>query len=283
MSKLAIIFGWGYVAQYLAPVLLANGFEVVSTSRKVPVGQSVKQEGIGLYAFDDPALANLIEQADVLLSTIAPSHESQDPVWSAYADVLNARAFSWVGYLSSTAVYGDHQGAWVDEQSACLQPDAKAKARLAAEAQWQKIGGHVFRLAGIYGPGQNALVRIQNGKDTTLVKPHQFFSRIHVADIAQALMASISYPTPKALYNVCDDEPVPLYIVEQFAAGLLGKTLQEIPYEAKRVSAGMTRFFSSNKKVSSAWIKKTLNLNWQYPTYREGLQSGCMNEAGEIL
>ena len=185
-----------------------------------------------------------------------------------------------MGYLSTTGVYGDHGGAWVDEATALTPNTERGQRRLAAEEQWLALHRdhglpvHVFRLAGIYGPGRNTLDNLRDGTAKRVVKPGQVFSRIHVDDIAGVLLASMARPNPGRAYNVADDEPCPPQDVVTFAAELLGLAPpHEIPFEDARLSPMARSFFADSKRVSNARIKSELGYSLRFPTYREGLKS----------
>ena len=283
MRKTVIIFGHGYVANFLIEKLNALGYVIYCTSRKVEIGRAIQTENLSIINFLDPALPAFIKSSHVLLSTVPPNNEIIDPVLNQYGDFISKHIFEWVGYLSSTSVYGDHHGAWVDEETQCAPMHNRSKIRFLAEQQWlglyskNKLPVHILRLSGIYGPHRNCLAEINNGKDFTIVKKHHFFSRIHVEDICMATIASINSPTPGEIYNISDDEPAPLHVVQQCGASLLNKNnLKEIPLEASQVSHQTQSFFNDNKKVNNQKIRQTLNIQWIYPNYIVGLKKGCL-------
>jgi nucleoside-diphosphate-sugar epimerase len=187
----------------------------------------------------------------------------------------NGRAqFHWASYLSTTGVYGDRHGDWVDETSPLAPTTERGHRRLTAETQWQSLGlpMHIFRLAGIYGPGRNQLVSILDGSAKRIVKPGQIFSRIHVEDIAGVLAASIARPNPGQAYNVCDDEPCPPQEVVAFAAALLKRAAPpEIAFADADLSPMAKSFYAESKRVSNQRMKEELGYKLLYPTYREGL------------
>ena len=191
-----------------------------------------------------------------------------------------------VVYLSTIGVYGDHGGAWVDETSAAAPRSERGRARLAAEAQWRALGEaagvpvHILRLAGIYGPGRNLLLKLREGGARRIAKPGQIFNRAHVEDIAQAIGLALAAPGPGGVWNVTDEEPAPPQDVIAFAAQLLGL---EPPPEEAFDTADMTpiarSFYADNKRVSIAKLKRELGFKPKYPTYREGLRA--LAAAGE--
>ena len=191
-----------------------------------------------------------------------------------------AGQLKWVGYLSTTGVYGDRQGGWVDENSELLPATERGRRRVQAEADWQSLHTahslplHIFRLAGIYGPGSNQLVSLLNGKSRRVVKQGQVFSRIHVDDIAATLEASLEKPNPGRVYNVCDDEAAPPQEVVAHAAELLKRPPPpEIAFEEADMSPMGRSFYAESKRVSNERIKQELAVELAYPTYREGLSA----------
>jgi nucleoside-diphosphate-sugar epimerase len=261
-------FGLGFSAQALARRLTARGWTVTGTSRT---------GGDGTIAFDGtaPLPPSCFDGVTHVLISVPPN-ESSDPVLSRHADDLRRRAqtLDWVGYLSTTGVYGDCHGEWVDETSPFQPSTARGHRRLAAETEWLKLSLplHIFRLAGIYGPGRNQLVSILKGTAKRIVKPGQIFSRIHVEDIAGVLEASIATPNPGRAYNVCDDEPCPPQDVVAFAAKLLKRPLPpEIAFDDAELSPMAKSFYAESKRVSNKRIKEELGYRLIYPSYREGL------------
>lgn len=213
----------------------------------------------------------------MLIST-APNREG-DPVLAALQDEIAARAgqFKWVGYLSTTAVYGDHQGGWVDETTPPAPTAERGRWRVRAEQQWLNIPAlpvHIFRLAGIYGPGRGPFSKLKRAGMRRIIKPDQVFSRIHVADIAQVLAASMAAPNPGAIYNVCDDEPVPPQDVISYAAELQGLPLPPaVPFDEADLTPMARSFYSENKRVRNDRIKDELGVRLLYPEYRSGLEA----------
>ncbi len=227
----------------------------------------------------DETIAADLAQSDAVLISVPPSEGGHDRVLSVYGDDLaKAQHLRWIGYLSTIGVYGDHGGAWIDESTPPRPVGGRSRRRLAAEQEWLAFGAvhhipvHVFRLAGIYGPGRNQLVQLAQGKARRIVKPGQVFNRIHVADIAQVIEASIKNPRATAIYNVADDEPAPPQDVLVFAASLCGADPPpEIPFETADLSPMSRSFFSETKRVRSNLVRDELGVRLQYPTYRQGL------------
>jgi len=276
MDKLLLSFGHGYSAHALARRLLARGWRVIGTTRDAQKAEDLRADGVEtlLWGEDDPAPA--LRAATHLLSSVAPGAEG-DPVLARHASAIAEAAphLDWAGYLSTTGVYGDHRGAWVDETTPLSPATERGRRRVAAEAEWQAIRGlplHIFRLAGIYGPGRGPFEKVRQGTARRIVKPGQVFSRIHVDDIAQVLEASIDRPRPGAVYNLCDDAPAPPEDVIAHAAELLGVPVPEaIPFEAAEISPMARSFYAESKRVSNRRIKDELGVRLHHPDYRSGL------------
>ncbi len=275
--------GHGYCAQALVAQIRQRGWEVIGTTRRPDRVSILRASGVTpLLWSGDPgaALAGALAQATHILCSAAPD-EAGDPFLARHRDALaNARP-SWVGYLSTTGVYGDHQGAWVDETTPPTPGSARAVQRLVAERQWQATGlpVHVFRLAGIYGPGRGPFEKLRDGMARRILKPGQVFSRIHVDDIATVLLASMARPDPGAVYNVCDDDPAPPEDVLSYAAALLG--LPEPPgvaWDQADLSPMARSFYAESKRVRNARIKAELGVTLAYPGYREGLAAVLATE-----
>ncbi len=275
-------FGLGYSALALARDLLAEGWTVAGTTRSEKKHQRLEAEGIETFLFGpdlplrDPtgALAGTTH----LLTSIAPD-EGGDPVLRCHEKDLRAcPTLAWAGYLGTTGVYGDRGGAWVDEGDPPAPSLPRTKRRVAAEGHWLASGlpAHVFRLAGIYGPGagRNALESVKSGRARRIVKPGQMFGRIHVDDIVQVLKASMARPNPGAIYNVADDEPAPPQDVVAYAAELLGvEPPPEVPFEEADLSEAAKSFYADNRKVANGRIREELGVALKHPNYREGLRA----------
>lgn len=280
MSSL-LIFGYGYTARYFVDAVASEFTTILGTTRKARHNPS---ERVRLLQFDgvdrDPVLHEAVMQAEAVLVSVPPD-ERGDPVLDAFSDLLAAnKNLRWLGYLSSVGVYGDHQGAWVDEHAPLYPHTDRSRRRVEAEQAWLDLGQdtgvpvHLFRLAGIYGPGQNALVNLKNGTAKRILKEGQVFNRIHVADIAAVLRASLHNPHPEAIYNVSDDEPAPPQDVVTYAAQTMSVPLPPAyPYDKAGLSAMALSFYGENKRVSNALIKQELGVTLTYPTYREGIDA----------
>jgi nucleoside-diphosphate-sugar epimerase len=280
-------FGMGYTALAFAQALAAEGWRVAGTTRDPAKRARLAGEGFAMHRFErgrpleDPAAA--LADATHVLASIPPD-EAGDPVLVRHlADLRHCAGLAWVGYLSTTGVYGDRGGDWVDEAAAVAPSLARTRRRVAAEGHWHASGlpVHVFRLAGIYGPGRNVLDAVRAGTARRIVKPGQMFGRIHVEDIVQVLRASMARPNPGAVYNVADDEPAPPQDVVTFACDLLGVAPPpEVPYEVAALSPMARSFYADNRRVDNARIKRELGVRLRHPTYREGLRAILAIAAG---
>ncbi len=271
-----LCFGLGYSAWPIARRAQARGWKVLGTSRDAEKAAFLSAQGVPCTVFrtDCPLDAALVQTATHCLVSLAPESGGDAVLRTHGADLAQA-SLRWLGYLSTTGVYGDHQGQWVDENSPCHSIQKRSCLRLLTEMEWQSRVpvAHVFRLAGIYGPGRSALESVQNGTARRIVKPGQFFSRIHVADLAAAVDASMMAPhSGGRLYNVADDEPAPPQDVIDYACRLLGRApLPDIPFEKAPLSPMGRMFYEENKRVSNRRMKAELVPALHCPSYREGL------------
>ncbi len=273
-----LIFGHGYTAAALTPRLTADGWQVSGTTRERAADVAATGARAILWPGEPDRVRAEIARADAVLVGIAPGDD--DPVLSAFANDLAGADLRWLGYLSTTGVYGDRDGGWVSEKDPCTPTTRRGEARLVAERAWQDFARcsghplHIFRLAGIYGPGRGPFSKLRRGTARRIIKPNQVFSRIHVEDIAQVLMASIRAPSPGAVYNVCDDEPAPPEDVIEYAARLTGLP---VPPAEDWDSAAMTpmarSFYAESKRVANDRIKSDLRVRLRYPDYRVGLEA----------
>ena len=275
------VFGLGYSSlRFLG--LYADRFERISgTVRQLEKRERLRQVhlhrrlDVQLFgdAAHDPEIAALAGEADVLLVSVPPG-PTGDPVLAAFREILRSGS-ARVVYLSTVGVYGDHSGAWIDEDTAAVANSERAKARLAAEDGWRTIAGHrlaILRLAGIYGPERNALARLRDGSARRIVKPGQVFNRIHVDDIARAIMAAVVRQAC-GVFNICDDEPAPPQDVIAHAARLLGVVPPpDEDYATAQMTPMARSFYASSNRVRNARAKRDLGLELAFPTYREGLE-----------
>ena len=274
-------FGLGYSAAALAKALLARGWRVTGTCRDAARADALRAMGIAPLLFDrDRPIDGLdrhLAAATHLLSSVPPD-ETGDPVLDVHGPAIAPASphLAWIGYLSTTGVYGDRAGGWVDEQGELVPTGERGRRRVAAEAGWRALPNpaHLFRLAGIYGPGRSALDTVRSGKARRILKPGQVFSRIHVEDIAQVILASMARPDPGAAYNVCDDDPADPAEVIAFACDLLGvPPPPEVPFETAALSPMARSFYDDNKRVKNDRIKHELDVRLKYPSYRAGLRA----------
>jgi nucleoside-diphosphate-sugar epimerase len=276
-----LCFGLGFSARVLAERLAAKGWTISATSRSAESAENISAMGYRGLIFD--GLAPLPEDAFAGVTHIvvsAPPGAEGDPVVQQHAALFAARArqFRWIGYLSTTGVYGDHGGALVTEETPLTPNTERGHKRLMAETQWLQLWRehglpvHIFRLAGIYGPGRNQLLSLKDGTAKRVIKEGQIFSRIHVEDIATVLEASMAKPNPGGAYNVCDDEVAPPQEVVEFGARLLGLPVPPaIAFEEAELSPMARSFYADSKRVSNARLKQELGVRLRYPSYREGL------------
>jgi len=284
MSKTLLCIGHGYCARALARHLLPQGWRILGTTRRADGVGALAETGIMPLVWSGEGALPGPEEATHLLISAAPGPEG-DPVLAVLGPQIAriAPRLDWVGYLSTTAVYGDHGGGWVDEDTPLTPTTVRGKARVQAEAQWAAIPQlplHIFRLAGIYGPGRGPFAKVRAGTARRIVKPGQVFSRIHVDDIARVLAASIDRPDPGAVYNVCDDDPAPPEEVIAEAARLLGLPLPPSePFDAAEMTPMARSFYAENKRVRNDRIKRDLGVRLLYPDYRVGL-AALLTESG---
>lgn len=277
------VFGLGFGVRALADSLRAQGIAVSATCRGKEKRNTLRATGIDAHLFDagrplDAAGLAALTDASHLLSSVPPGQDG-DPVLARHAaNIRRAAPFTWIGYLSTTGVYGDRGGNWVDEGSALDPSGPRGRRRVAAEAAWFGLGDagpvHSFRLAGIYGPGRSALDTVRQGRARRIVKPGQIFSRIHTDDIARILEASMAKPRHGATYNCCDDEAAAPQDVIEYACRLLGEPVPpDIPFDSAELSSMARSFYSDNKRVSNRRIKEELGVILRWPNYRMALDA----------
>ena len=285
MTRTLLSFGHGYSARALSRLLLPQDWRIIGTTRDDGKAARLMQDGIEPRIWPGANMIPALDAATHLLISAAPG-EAGDPVLAELRDEIAARAgqFQWVGYLSTTGVYGDHDGDWVDENTPLTPATQRGIARVEAEAAWKAIPDlplHIFRLAGIYGPGRGPFAKVREGTARRIIKPGQVFSRTHVADIARVLAASIARPNPGAAYNVCDNDPAPPEDVIAYAAELLGLPVPPAEDFATADMTPMARsFYAESKKVRNDRIKDELGVELLYPDYRSGLRALLAQEIG---
>ena len=273
MTNTLLSLGHGYSASALERVLIPEGWHIIGTTRDATGVERLRGRGVEPLLWPGENLASALARATHILSSIAPGPLG-DPVLAKHAAEIAASSAKWVGYLSTTGVYGDHAGGWVDETTPLTPGTDRGRQRVLTEQAWQALGLplHIFRLAGIYGPGRGPFEKVRDGTARLIIKPGQVFSRVHVDDIAQVLAASIHHPNPGAVYNVCDDDPAPPEDVIGHAAKLLGLPQPpSIAYEHAEMTPMARSFYAESKRVRNDKIKSDLAVRLIHPSYREGL------------
>lgn len=275
------VFGFGYTAAFLVSQLDFSVWQVGGTSRCQETRDKYVSSNICLIDYMDHARVSLsLKCVTHLLISIPPVKQVGDVVIADFLDILKELAphLKWIGYLSTTGVYGDHDGNWVDERSMLKPDNERAILRVGAEKNWLQLGEdisvpvQIFRLSAIYGPSRNALKQLLVGEASCIFKAGHYFSRIHVEDIAQVLLASMNDPRMGEVYNLADDEPTPSHEVVQYAATLLKVSPPKLlSIEKAELSVMAREFYNSHRKVSNAKIKQSLGIKLKYPSYREGL------------
>lgn len=289
--KHLLCFGFGYSAAAVAVRLRSAGWEVSGTSRSVEGARRITATGCNGVVFDGktacPGIAELLTTATHILISASPD-ERGDPVLSCHHDdIASAGTISWIGYLSTIGVYGDHGGAWIDEGAQLNGQSQRARRRIEAEAEWLTFGKdtgkkvQVFRLAGIYGPGRSAIDNLRAGTARRIVKPGQIFNRIHIDDIANVILVAITKDVSHQIFNVTDDEPAPPQDVVAYGAELLGvDPPPEIPFDEADLSPMARSFYADQKRVLNERITEDLEVRLLYPTYRDGLQAIVRQKRG---
>ncbi len=293
-QKKLFCFGYGYTCDYLAHELLSRGgWTVAGTTRDPEKRDFLKERGIKTYLFDYErplGAPEFVMEGTTHLLISTPPNDEGDPTFAQHAqDILNIPTLEWVGYLSTTGVYGDREGGIVDENSEIRPNTKRGSRRVRAEREWYSLLQHynlplhVFRLAGIYGPGRSALDSVRGGVARRINKPGQVFNRIHVEDIVQVLIASMEKHNPGAAYNLSDDDPVPSHEVILYACQLLGiEPPPLIPYNEADMAPIARSFYNDNKRVANHRIKSELGITLLYPNYRDGIDA-CLaaEQSGE--
>lgn len=284
-QKKLFCFGYGYTCDYLAHDLMARGgWTIGGTTRDPEKRAFLRSRGVKAHLFDyehplsDPYFI-LDGTTHLLIST--PPDDTGDPTFQVHAaDIIRIPTLQWVGYLSTTGVYGDRDGGVVDEYSEIRPNSKRGSRRVRAEEEWLSLMQgyglpvHIFRLAGIYGPGRSALDSVRAGVARRINKPGQVFNRIHVEDIVQVLLASMDKPNPGAAYNLSDDDPVPSWEVITYACEVLGLTPPPlIPYNEADMAPITRSFYNDNKRVANNRIKRELGVQLKYPDYKKGIDA----------
>ncbi|WP_346900393.1 SDR family oxidoreductase [uncultured Roseibium sp.] len=276
------VFGIGYSSRAFIDRVKDQFDWIGGTTRSAEKAGALEAQGIHAFVFDGTTpgdgISDALARASHVLVSIGPN-ESGDPVLNTHASDIAAARPDWIGYLSTVGVYGNHDGAWVDEETPCKPVSKRSVQRVAAENGWLAFADEnalpvqIFRLSGIYGPGRNAFENFRKGTARRLIKPGQVFNRIHVADIAGVLEAAMAQPSTR-IFNVTDDEPAPPQDVVAYAADLLGvEPPPETPFESADLSPMARSFYGENKRVSNRRVKQELDYTFLHPNYRIALQA----------
>jgi|AntRauTorcE11897_2_1112592.scaffolds.fasta_scaffold02503_4 nucleoside-diphosphate-sugar epimerase len=291
-GKKLLCFGYGYTAHLLAEALKPYDWDIIGTTTDPDKKKQLRTQGINSLVFDsDHALTDpYTTLADVthILVSVPPSARG-DVVCDLHGeDIAQMKNLEWIGYLSSTGVYGNRDGQWVDETAMPAPTSRRGTLRYMAEQEWRNLFDeyhlpiHFFRMSGIYGPGRSALDSIRAGNSRRIDKPGHAFNRIHVDDIVQTLIASMNKPNPGTIYNLADDHPAPSHEVIAYACTLLGLDVPPlIPFEQVDMAPMVRSFYADNKRVKNTRIKEELGVTLLYPDYQSGL-SACFEVEQEL-
>lgn len=286
-----VVFGLGFSAKAFVDFASDRFSDITATVTSQEKATRLTNDHCHVSVFNDdyadPKIFDALREADAVLISIGPD-EKGDPVLRRFArEIETSKTITWIGYLSTIGVYGDAQGGWVDETTPPSPSHQRTHMRVKVEQEWLSLGArakkavHIFRLAGIYGPGRNPILNLVQ-RAQRIVKPGQVFNRIHVDDIAQTLLASLAKPRAGAVYNVTDHEPAPPQDVLTYAAELMGvDPPPEVPFEKAVMSEMARSFYADNKRVSNKLICEELGVKFFYPTYREGVRALAMSGEGK--
>ncbi len=274
MKNKLLIFGYGYVAKALC--LNIENYEIISTSRN---SENYKLPSVVNFQYD--SIKKELSTTTHIISTIPPDNSAGEPVLREFSDLIkNAPKLEYICYLSTTSVYGDYKGNWVDENSILKIENNRARIRRESELEWISLGENlniptiIMRISGIYGPNRSVLDKIKDGSVQYIFKEGQLFSRIHIDDIVAALTLSLEKDKHSNIYNLSDDLPAPQHEVIEYGAKLLDLELPKlISFEHAKLSDMMREFYMSSKKISNKKIKEQIGLKLKYSSYREGLRS----------
>jgi len=288
-----VVFGLGFSAKAFVNFASDRFSDITATVTSQEKATRLTNDHCHVSVFNDeyadPKIFDALREAEAVLISIGPD-EKGDPVLRRFArEIETSKTITWIGYLSTIGVYGDAQGGWVDETTPPSPSHPRTHMRVKVEQEWLSLGArakkavHIFRLAGIYGPGRNPILNLVQ-RAQRIIKPGQVFNRIHVDDIAQTLLASLAKPRAGAIYNVTDHEPAPPQDVLTYAAELMGvEPPPEIPFEKAVMSEMARSFYADNKRVSNRLIREELGVKFLYPTYREGLQALAKRGEGKAF
>lgn len=292
-DKHVFFFGFGYVAAFVAMKLETLGCKISGTTTNKEKKEFMEARGYNSYLFSRnrmiPDILSVMSDVTHIVLAIPPDGEG-DLVFDMYAnDLAYIKNLQWIGYLSATSIYGDHEGAWVNEDTVPSPTSRRGSLRLKAEEDWKSYYSsdnlplHIFRLAGIYGPGRSALDSVLSGVAKRIDKPGHVFNRIHIDDIVQTLVASMMQPNPFSIYNLSDDDPAPSHELIQYTCNLLGlETPPLVPFTQTDIAPIMRSFYKDNKRLRNDKIKDELGIKLLYPDYKSGLRA-CMDVKPEIM
>ncbi len=268
--KSLMCFGYGYTAKSLARNVSISNWEIIGTNRTPETNFSPENKNVRLLTWPSPNFTlTAAKPVNAILISVPPT-PTGCPVYAELKNHFGPE--TWIGYLSSTGVYGDLGGGWAFEETPIKPLSDEAKNRAIAETQWQEIGAHIFRLPGIYGPGRSTFDRLRSGKSRRIIREGQIFSRAHVDDIADILMRSIAKPNRGRIYNIADDMPCPPQDIISFGAQLLGmEPPPEVRFEDANLPQKAQRFYTECKRISNARVKSELGWLPKYPSYKQGL------------
>ena len=280
-----VCFGFGLTAKYFVKELLKNKYKInlITTSRSKSFNKKFLNINYKNFYFDnnkfDKKITKYILNASHILVSIPPSDRKDFVIENFYNEISSNKKIKWLGYLSSTSVYGNHDGKWVNEKSKLLTNNDTGINRIVAENEWLKLNRYyfvptrIFRLSGIYSPERNVFLRLVSGKARYVKKNNHFFSRTHVADIAQVLFKSLSHSKSGEIYNVADNAPCSYDETISYACSLMGIQAPSAVSFQSLNKGEMKNFYKDSKKVSNKKIKKDLKVKLYFPTYKEGFKS----------
>ncbi len=277
-----LVFGAGYLGRAVLTEAKRRALTVAATSRDPERRAALTEAGVAAVdPTDAEALASAVSKASAILVTTPPEGRGCPGARALLPALTASGAFpDWIGYVSSTAVYGDRDGGWVFEDDALNAASLEGARRVRAEADWLDAGRgmgltvQIFRLPGIYGPGRSVVDRLRDGTATMVRKPGQIFNRVHRDDVVSGLFASMERPRPGGVYNLTDDEPAPADVVMAWAAERMGvASPREVDWTDPSVSEAMRRFYLDSKRISNARAKAELCWRPAYPSWREGLEA----------
>lgn len=287
-GQLALLLGAGYSARSLIPHLIDRGYRVMATTRSQAKAQMLSKLGADIILYDGaltPQLRQALEHSDIILSSIPPNDWGDPFLGQLKTSLLRlAKNVSWVGYLSATSVYGDRNGQWAYEDELLKPTTQRGTNRMKAELQWleARLPVHIFRLAGIYGPGRSSFERLRQGKARAVIKPGHIVNRIHVDDIASAILTSIDNPNPVRVYNLADGHPAPPQDVINFAADLLNLPRPpQLGHDTSNISDMARSFYTETKRINIERAKTELGWSPKYVNFRQGLMATLKAETGQ--